>query len=181
MFEWCSSHWDRSSHKHTTPKGTILIWIWLLFLYENRFNPETIWLHFVLTNAAQYFELCIQHTHTHTHTRARAWSISTSRMSFTPTISHEYLLYYKILLCKYERCITNSYTTKSNSGSTVTALQQILFVPCVKFKTNLMHNTFICYLMLWHVLALTIGNLQGAFFSMCRLYCSLYVRNTTYD
>jgi len=27
----------------------------------------------------------------------------------------------------------------------------------VKFKTNLLHNTYICSLMLWHALALTVG------------------------
>jgi hypothetical protein len=102
-------------------------------------------------------------------------------MSFTPIISYENLLYHKIFLCKYEKCTTNSYIRKSNSGSTVTVHRQIFFVPRVKFKTNLLHNTFICYLMLWHVLALTIGNHQGAFFSMCCLYCNLYVKNTAYD
>jgi len=32
MFGWCSSQWAHPSHKETTMKGTILIWMWLLFL-----------------------------------------------------------------------------------------------------------------------------------------------------
>jgi len=35
----------------------------------------------------------------------------------------------------------------------------------VKFNTNLLQNTFICYLILRHVSALTDGHIQGALFS----------------
>ena len=50
----------------------------------------------------------------------------------------------------------------------------------VKFNTNLLQKTFICYLMLPRVSALTDGHFQGAFFSMLSLCFNLNVRNSTY-
>jgi hypothetical protein len=50
----------------------------------------------------------------------------------------------------------------------------------VKFNTNLLQNTFICYLMLPRVSALTDGHFQGAFFSTCNLCFNLNNRNSTY-
>lgn len=39
----------------------------------------------------------------------------------------------------------------------------------------------ICWLMLWYVLALAVGRLQGAFFNTCSLCFNLDVGNATYD
>jgi len=51
----------------------------------------------------------------------------------------------------------------------------------VKFNTNLLHNTSICYSMLRHVSAWAFSSLQGAFCGMCSICFNLFVRNSTYD
>jgi hypothetical protein len=48
------------------------------------------------------------------------------------------------------------------------------YVTCAQFNTTLFHNTFIGWLMLRHVSALTVGHLQGLSYT-CAAYVSAYM------